>query len=77
MPKTAGYSRFACDRKGCSAVEHLQETDPRAQAWRRAKRVTADGVETEALLCPDCYPEYKSVAEAADKSYNAYMEGGE
>lgn len=77
MPKTTGYNRYACDRKGCGAVEYLQDTDPRAQAWRTAKRVTADGVAAESLLCPECYPKYKAVAEAADKTYNAYMEGSE
>lgn len=75
MPKTDGYIRYACDRKTCTTVEHIQSTDPRAQAWKTVKRVTADGVETTHLLCPACHPGYKAVAEAADKSYNTYMEG--
>lgn len=74
MPRTDGYSRYACDRKACGAVEYLQGTDPRTGSWKTVKRLTADGVEATLTLCPACYPGYKAVAEANDKSVNAYLE---
>lgn len=76
MPKTDGYSRYACDRKACDTVEHLQSTDSRTGSWKTVRRLTADGVESTITLCPACYPGYKAVAESNDKAVNAYLEEG-
>ena len=71
MSKTSGYSNYACDR--CSKSVFAQEMAPEVQSWRTIERITADGVKTTRLLCPDCAASYREVAQAQDTEFGDFM----
>lgn len=75
MAKTDGYSLYVCDRDGAQA--YLAGNDPHVSDWHTIERVTADGVKTSRLLCPDCHTAYKALAAAQDAAFNAFMAGKE
>lgn len=75
MSKTTGISQYTCDRDGTTA--YLADNDPRVSDWHTIKRVTADGVDMNRLLCADCYSKYKTLAGNQDTEFNAFMAGKE
>ena len=71
MSKTSGYSNYTCDR--CARSVYAQDGAPEVQSWRTVERITADGVRTTRLLCPDCAAAYREVAQGQDTEFGDFM----
>lgn len=77
MAKTAGYTKFECDRIGYhegegGKVEYLADTDSRKNDWHTVSRVTADGNTVQFLFCAECWQAYKALATSQDAEFSAF-----
>ncbi len=71
MGKTRDISRYVCDR--CAKEVYATDRDPLVSEWREISRVTADSVQTERLLCPECAKEYRALAGRQDAEFAGFM----
>lgn len=70
MPITTNISQYACDR--CQESSYYSQAQ-QASGWMTVKRYTVDRIETERVLCPACYEEYKALAAKHDQEFNDFM----
>lgn len=72
-----GYSRYACDVRGCDHVAFALPGTAGAEGYAQRRRVDAQGMERKALLCPQHAAAYDRIARAADAAYDAFGRTGE
>ena len=65
---------FECDR--CGAKEFLTPDAPARADWMEVERVTMDMQTKKVLLCPTCFPEYKTLVTTQDREFNTFMVKG-
>lgn len=76
MARQTGFSQYACDR--CGRVMYARGGEAGTEAWRAVRRVNADDVDVERLLCPTCAAAWRPTAQAHDAAFAAFMaDGGE
>ncbi len=67
-------SMYECDR--CGVKEFMTPDSPARSDWIDVERMTADGRDKHALMCPSCYALYKEIVAQNDRTYNKFMAEG-
>lgn len=75
------YNRYTCDRPatahadGKQHVEYIKNGHDLEGRFSIVKRIDINGVEAEYYFCPECYYQYKNMAEKWENDFNSFMKG--
>jgi hypothetical protein len=75
------YNRYTCDRPekahqdGKQHIEFIKDGQDLEGKFSIVKRRDINGVDAEYYFCPECYAQYKNMAEQWENDFAAFMKG--